>query len=1683
MKRYIPIFESDEIVNKLNESPDSLFLLIDDSNLIEGAFNDDDAIAFGQYGSEIHISQFGRTHRNCGVIVKKETINDDDYDENLYEFNPYTFLSRGDYKYSGRLWINKKIISFWEFPPVNELKSFLEKLLDALKLLFLFYTNENANKYTILSEYSEPELYYSFKNLFTNKFSDYVIETNETDENGIDVGIKLSDYIKSSNIAINRDENELNKDHIISPMLKSKINIPDNFGSKNKRSLKREAELMGVPIGQSIINVDDSEIENTQTNITQDIPQDKVQDITETDNFKKWFGNSKVVDENGKPLICYHGTNREFSEFKPSNIVGRSHDAGFYGDGYYFTFNTWKPKLSKGEASYYGKKVMEVYIKAENPFYFNTLSKYKGNETSLMFYEPMVFLRNIAELFPEISAGLTINKRGEYDREDDSYPIHKVSIDILPSLFEKYEKLIKIDQIYNSGKPSYKRAYVKEEIKSYKDEDGKTHEWIDTEHFGRYNNDTSEWEIRMMAIIDAIEKYEGIEADFMPEGYMTRHPEITEMIKSKGHDSIMQSSSGDEVVVFSPNQIKSATNNNGNFDINSNNINESIDVNYNQYQFLGMCDKLRITSNENEQKWNDMMKSKSPISDYEFIKNVNLVAVLDEGETPEQWILDNNKSDTESSAYKSNWGNIPCIFYQTMGFEFIFTKQPQPINESVDVNDNVIPNWESHVNDIPMLKEGVNILNRIEQIGKENGIENPEAYIVGGTVRDLLTGEKTPDDIDIATNVPVKLLEPHFITKDIGKNKTFGLIMAISGDFEYEIANYRKDVYSQEAMEKGMGADSIQNVDSYEEDSSRRDFTINSMGVDKNGVIVDYHGGLDDIKTKTLRAVGEPKQRFEEDATRLLRAIRFSNRLGFDIEENTLNEIKNSAPLIKRIVSERIMKEIRKLAKQPGSNFAKALNSLYDTGLLENIFPELSKMKGYAHNPEHHPEGGVWEHVMAAIAANNEPDPLINLAILFHDIGKPETYVYDDVKGHTYHGHPDVGAEIINAMSKRLDLSNDEKEAISFVAKKHMLVHNLDQLSKKKLISLINDPNWQLLKKVAKCDDMVRGDLYDSKEWDKIDAIQNEINEKFPPGFNEQVDIIKQIRQQYVNGSIVMDVLNLPKKPDPIIGDIQEIVADWIIETEIKDQDEINNKIIEAYEKLTGNKFVSQSVVINEERLKDFNLDRPDYESLIEVYKNPPSIKRMEPNLRAISDKDGNLFVVDASGYLTHTVFLKWLTLNNYIKIKSYTYLNSLSEIVSWQRKENTNDFYLSESYNMYNDYESPFFIANFADFIKSNIIKCKEKNPRFNFLPIQIMNNLSIDDAIAKANTTSITEGLIEYIPLLENSIADIKSFKPQLNGNNNSIKSYDIIKHFDLLYELEYKIHIINTSQYVGSPQRAENIKNIFEYKLREIIKELSKTFIIVFKYYISVHETMTMLELGDKSYGLKPALNEMWMSYKNVVPDTWDSIYFKFVEMLDEKVKSGEMPETKHFVDFLRTGHQDYLRDELFNYGVDRFNNELGKNFEDETQAQNWLNDYFEEEFSILSTITAESLEQLEEALLGYERFYGTRWKYVINEMANKIVYPIWYKTMAGTGFYGVMKNTKEYITKLGDISKLPLSEQSALLNECINHVHVGGDMMEYYESMFGVDKDTLEELSNKDTEDWDQEMALMGFHKVK
>lgn len=455
--------------------------------------------------------------------------------------------------------------------------------------------------------------------------------------------------------------------------------------------------------------------------------------------------------------------------------------------------------------------------------------------------------------------------------------------------------------------------------------------------------------------------------------------------------------------------------------------------------------------------------------------------------------------------------------------------------------------WKEYVMANPMLKTAVKALQKIEKKGYK-------AYIVGGVVRDLILGLKAKD-IDIATNMPIPELEKLYKTYDIGQSKKFGIVVVKEGGYFFEVSNFRSDGKYQD----NRRPETVEIVGSFEEDASRRDFRFNAMGINSKGDIIDYFDGKKDIKNKILRTVGNPEERFGEDALRILRAGRFAAKLGFDIEKQTGKAMKKLSGNITKLAPERIKDEIMKAAAQSGDKFAKYIMLLDKYGILKHILPEIVAMKAYKEDLRHHPEtigkgGSPYAHTIEALKASNTKDPLKNICLLLHDVGKSVTFS-DTTPGktYTYYGHDAEGVKLIQTIADRLKMSNKERDALLFTVANHMKFHRMSEMKPSKIFKLVSDDNWDALVAVARADEFSRGETFMSKkDFDKSLEIAIKIKEKW--GKKEV-----QKRMQLVNGNHVMKLLGIG--PGPKVGEVIKKTTEWILDTGNDKQQDIDDYI------------------------------------------------------------------------------------------------------------------------------------------------------------------------------------------------------------------------------------------------------------------------------------------------------------------------------------------------------------------------------------------------------------------------------------------------------------------------------------------------------------------------------------------
>ncbi len=325
------------------------------------------------------------------------------------------------------------------------------------------------------------------------------------------------------------------------------------------------------------------------------------------------------------------------------------------------------------------------------------------------------------------------------------------------------------------------------------------------------------------------------------------------------------------------------------------------------------------------------------------------------------------------------------------------------------------------------------------------------AYFAGGCVRDFLMNAE-PQDFDIATTALPEDVERLF-PKTIAVGKQFGVILVVEGERSYEVATFRKEGGYYDGRHPTKVEFTVP-----KEDAIRRDFTVNGLFYDPfEKKVLDFVNGQADIKNRMIRAIGNPKERFEEDKLRLLRAVRFASSLQFEIETNTWNAVKELAPKITEVSPERIRDEIVKILTRP--NPAAGFRLLSESGLMKVILPEIELMKGVEQQPEYHPEGDVYVHTMLLLEKLKNPSLVLALSALFHDVAKPQTFAVRDGRI-TFYEHAHLGAKMTKVIMKRLRFSNDEIDSVSECVENHMKFADVQKMRSGKLKIFVSRPTF-----------------------------------------------------------------------------------------------------------------------------------------------------------------------------------------------------------------------------------------------------------------------------------------------------------------------------------------------------------------------------------------------------------------------------------------------------------------------------------------------------------------------------------------------------------------------------------------------------------------------------------------------
>lgn len=460
-------------------------------------------------------------------------------------------------------------------------------------------------------------------------------------------------------------------------------------------------------------------------------------------------------------------------------------------------------------------------------------------------------------------------------------------------------------------------------------------------------------------------------------------------------------------------------------------------------------------------------------------------------------------------------------------------------------------------------KMKIEIPTKLHEIIKTTHKANFEIYIVGGAVRDLLT-KKPVYDWDLTTNATphavLKLFPDAFYDNVFG---TIGIPNEIEGERPYEITTFR----TEHGYSDARRPDKVEWGKTLEEDLKRRDFTINALALKirdskfetnrkpaitnrssltVNAKVIDLFDGQKDLNNKLIRAVGDPNERFSEDALRMMRAIRIASELGFIIEDKTFEAIKTNATLINKISKERVRDELLKILKSP--NPYEGILLFRNSGLMQEILPEMEKTFGVEQkSPGRHHIYDVGTHSLMSLkhVADRNTDPIVRLATLIHDIGKPQTFKKLENGTITFYNHELVSAKIAKRIAERLRFSNKDKDKLYRLVRYHQFTVDERQTDSaiRRFIRKVGIENVP--------------DMLDLRIGDRLGGGARETSWRLEEFKKRLIEVQKQpftVHDLKVTGYDVMAALGI--QPGPKIGEVLEKLFNEVVEKKLPNERE-----------------------------------------------------------------------------------------------------------------------------------------------------------------------------------------------------------------------------------------------------------------------------------------------------------------------------------------------------------------------------------------------------------------------------------------------------------------------------------------------------------------------------------------------
>ena len=446
---------------------------------------------------------------------------------------------------------------------------------------------------------------------------------------------------------------------------------------------------------------------------------------------------------------------------------------------------------------------------------------------------------------------------------------------------------------------------------------------------------------------------------------------------------------------------------------------------------------------------------------------------------------------------------------------------------------------------IPLDDDVKLILNKLS----ENGFD---CYVVGGCVRDCLLG-LTPHDWDITTNALPQQISSIFSSyQQFDAGIKHGTVSVVINKQVYEITTFRIDG----SYTDNRRPDSVTFTADIKQDLLRRDFTVNALAYNPKTGIKDFCNGIEDIKYKALRCVGNPDERFNEDALRILRCLRFASVYGFSIEPETLKSIIRNKRLLLNISAERIKTELEKLLCGDNADFI--LRRYKEVFAV--VIPEIEVMFDFDQNTPHHNKT-LWKHTVSSIK-HIKPDPVLKMTMLLHDIGKPQTKTTDINGVSHFKGHPRLSAAMADVILQRLRFSNEFINTVTTLISYHDYRFNGNKKMMKKVLSKIGEEMFEMLLQVQYADMMAQS-MY--KREEKL-LNHNKTVAQFKNILEENCCL--KLKDLNINGS---DLLRMGIAEGKTIGAILNTLLDMVIDEEIKnDRQELLSKAEQLYEKFSS---------------------------------------------------------------------------------------------------------------------------------------------------------------------------------------------------------------------------------------------------------------------------------------------------------------------------------------------------------------------------------------------------------------------------------------------------------------------------------------------------------------------------------